>query len=220
MFDFSETIFKLDFAMAARCWRPKDMKDAANPILLIHGRASNAKTWDKVGAILADTGACVIAIDQRNHGRSEITESGFDFDTITNDVKRLLDHLGWGSPILVGQSWGGNVLTEFGARYPGRAKALVMVDGGFLDIGYGGQAWEVVYESMLPPSVSDFSADMLRSMIQLGHPDWDDDGVEATMANLIVHPDGRVERPLSIDKHMQIVRHLFDQNMGVSYTKR
>lgn len=205
--------------MYARCWQPENPVPEASPFLLIHGLASNAQTWDKVARILVETGANVIAIDQRNHGRSQATESGFDFETVTADIHTLLDQLGWESPILVGQSWGGNVLTEFGARYPGRAKAIVMVDGGFLDIGYGGESWDLIYEKMLPPSVSDFSADVLRKVIKLGHPDWDEEGVDATMANMIVHPDGSLERPLSIEKHMQIAHHLYNQKMDELYKK-
>lgn len=219
MIQFSEITFDLQFKMAGRCWTPEHRLEGSPPFLLIHGLASNAQTWNKVGRILAEQGYLAIAIDQRNHGQSQPTESGFDFETVTADLNQLLDQLGWKSPILVGQSWGGNVLTAFGARYPKRAKGLVMVDGGFLDLSLSGDPWETVYKKMLPTDVSHVSVEMMRQLIQLGHPDWDDEGIDVTLANLRVKEDGLLERPLPIDKHMQIVRHLFDQDLKDAYQK-
>lgn len=219
MYQFTETTFNLGFEMAARCWSPDTQLEGAPPLLLIHGLASNAQTWNKVGRIFAQAGYQAIAIDQRNHGQSQPTDSGFDFETITADLCQLLDLLGWDAPILIGQSWGGNVLTDFGARHPKRAKGLVMVDGGFLDLSLGGEPWDTIYNRMLPPDVSQSSPEMMRQLIQIGHPDWDEEGIDVTMANLRVTEDGLLERPLQVEKHMQIVRHMFEQNLKDLYQK-
>ena len=207
----------LAFKMHLRKWTPKLSSRGKPPFLLIHGLSSNAQTWDSVARLLAEAGHEVVAIDQRNHGLSGKTDGGFDFDTITADVVQVLDHLEWDTPLLVGQSWGGNVLTEFGARYPKRAIGLVMVDGGFLDFGATGESWEAVSDRLKPPDINRFPAETLRALIQSSHPDWTEEGIDGTMANFKIHEDGSIERHLSIDKHLQILRHLFDQNLQELY---
>lgn len=210
--DPKQTFIQLEFKMHLRKWVPNISKESKNSFLLIHGLSSNAKTWDGVGRLLSEAGHEAVAIDQRNHGLSEKTASGFDFETITADVAQVLDHLGWDSPILVGQSWGGNVLTEFGVRYPNRSSGLVMVDGGFLNFGTTGESWETVSDRLKPPNIDRFPAETLRTLIQSSHQDWTDEGIDGTMANFKIFEDGSIERHLSVEKHLQILRHLFDQN--------
>lgn len=207
-----QTHVNLSFKMSLRSWKPQTKLSAKPPILLIHGLGSNAKTWDGVGRCLAEASHKVVAIDQRNHGLSDKTESGFDFATITADLIQLLDYLKWDQPILVGQSWGGNVLTEFGARYPGRSTALVMVDGGFLDFAATGQSWETLLQRLTPPNIDRFPAETMRYLIQSSHPDWSDEGLDGTMANFEIFEDGLIQRRLEIVKHREILRHLFDQS--------
>jgi pimeloyl-ACP methyl ester carboxylesterase len=43
------------------------------------------------------------------------------------------------------------------------------------------------------------------------HPDWSVAAVEATLANMRLRPDGTIERRLPIDKHMSIVRSMWDE---------
>jgi alpha-beta hydrolase superfamily lysophospholipase len=51
--------------LAVRRWRA----DGA-PILLVHGLASNARTWDGVAEALVAAGHDVAAVDLRGHGAS------------------------------------------------------------------------------------------------------------------------------------------------------
>ncbi len=91
------------------------------PFVLLHGLASNSLTWAVVARHLQAAGHAVYAVDQRGHGHSDKPDDGYDFGTVTEDLELLCDRLGLASPIVAGQSWGGNVVLEFGARYPTRA---------------------------------------------------------------------------------------------------
>ena len=93
---------------------------AKPPFVLVHGLASNARTWDEVAPILAANGHRVIAVDQRGHGLSDKPEGAYDFAAVTADLHALLDELELEKPIIAGQSWGGNVALAFGARDPHR----------------------------------------------------------------------------------------------------
>lgn len=180
------------------------------PFLLVHGLASNARTWDGVARHIAKAGHPVTAVDQRGHGQSEKPDEGYDFATITADLHRLIDALGWQNPVLAGQSWGGNVLLEFGVRYPKTATHLIFVDGGFLELQQQG-AWETVSKQLKPPNLNGLSRVNLKAQISNFQPDWSDEGVEATLHNFETLPDETIRPWLTLDRHMTILRSLYDQ---------
>jgi pimeloyl-ACP methyl ester carboxylesterase len=181
------------------------------PFLLVHGLSSNARTWDGVARVLAVAGHRVTAVNQRGHGQSEKPDDGYDFATVTADLNRLIAALGWEKPVLAGQSWGGNVLLAFGARYPKRASHLVFVDGGFLDLKQQGP-WEQVSMQLKPPAFNGTRYDTLKAQIAASQPEWSDEGVEGTMHNFETLPDNTIQPWLTLDRHMKILRALYDQH--------
>ena len=201
----------IGFDMNVRIWEPAAQRDHP-PFLLVHGLASNAQTWDGVGRALAMAGYMAVGVDQRGHGLSQKMADGYDFGTVTADLKRLIDHLGWEKPVLAGQSWGGNVMLEFGARYPKVASGYVWVDGGFLNVGGDGEAWENIYERLLPPDLDGVPRADIEARLKAAHPDWSAEGIEATLNNFETMPDRTIRRRLALNNHMEIVRHLFEQN--------
>ncbi len=188
------------------------------PFLLVHGLASNSRTWDAVGDLLAAAGHPVIALDQRGHGLSDKPDSGYDFATITGDLYRLMETLHLQPPIVVGQSWGGNVVLEFAVRYPGLAAGYVWVDGGFINVRSRGN-WEDVYLSFKPPDVTGTPRETLKQSIQAEHPDWDERGIEGMLACYETLSDGTVRPWLSMNNHMQIVRALWEQDLPALFPR-
>lgn len=186
------------------------------PFLLIHGLSSNARTWDGVARVLAEHGHPVTAVNQRGHGQSDKPDDGYDFATVIADLHRLIDALGWEKPILAGQSWGGNVVLEFGARYPGIASHLIFVDGGFLKLHRMGP-WEYVSTQLRPPSLNGTPRTDIKMRIATFNPEWRDEGVEATLHNFETLPDGTIRPWLSLERHMKILRALYDQQPETRY---
>jgi pimeloyl-ACP methyl ester carboxylesterase len=191
------------------------------PFVLLHGLASNARTWTGVGSRLAAAGHRVLAVDQRGHGLSDKPDAGYDFGTVCEDLLLLLDKLALEEPIVVGQSWGGNVVLEFGARYPGRAHGLAFVDGGILDLQEhpSGADWESIAETMRPPSLAGRQRTQIKAMIAQHNPGWDEAGIEATLGNFETLPDGTVRPWLTLDRHMRILRALWEQRPGDLYPR-
>jgi pimeloyl-ACP methyl ester carboxylesterase len=186
--------------------------------VLLHGLSSNCRTWDGVAARLAAVGHRVAAVDQRGHGLSDKPATGYDFATITADLARLLVALQLDRPIVVGQSWGGNVVLEFGARYPDLARGLGFVDGGFLDMRARPNAtWEAISVELRPPDLNGTPRTVLKSRLQAAHPDWSDDGIEATLANFETQPDGTLRRQLDLAHHMLILRAMWEQEPQTLY---
>ncbi|MEZ4684044.1 MAG: alpha/beta hydrolase [Caldilineaceae bacterium] len=186
--------------------------------VLLHGLASNCRLWDMVAHRLAAHGHAVIAVDQRGHGLSDKPAHGYDFATVTADLAALVDELTLVTPIIVGQSWGGNVVLEFGARYPGRAAALGFVDGGFLDLQLRpGADWESTAERLRPPMLLGRPLTEIRTRIRQGNPDWSAEAVDAVLGNFDVLADGTIRPWLSLDHHMQILRALWEQRPSLLY---
>lgn len=182
------------------------------PFVLLHGLASNARLWDQVARALNANGHAVVAVDQRGHGLSDKPSSGYDFASVSADLAALLDALQLTQPILVGQSWGGNVVLDFGARYPGRAGGLAFIDGGFLDLQRrAGGDWATTAERLRPPHLIGTPIAQIRARIRNANPDWAEEGVEAVLANFALQADGTVRPQLTLENHMQILRALWEQ---------
>src|ERR1035437_6884104 len=115
------------------------------PFLLVHGLASNARLWDGVARRLAEAGHTSAAVDLRGHGHSDNPDTGYAFATISENLQALVGSLGpaFARPILVGQSWGANVVLDFAVRYPDLARGIVLVDGGLTDMRDAFPTWEV-----------------------------------------------------------------------------
>ncbi|GAA1872488.1 alpha/beta fold hydrolase [Asanoa iriomotensis] len=183
---------------------------SAPAFLLVHGLASNARLWDEVAAALAAAGHPSYAVDLRGHGSSDLPSGGFDTATAAADLAVVVSSLGLDRPVVAGQSWGGNVVVEFAALHPASVGALALVDGGWIDLPSSFGSWAACAAALRPPELDGLRADDLRAHLRRGHPDWSAAAVEATLANLRVDPDGRLSRRLPIDRHMEIVRSMYD----------
>lgn len=97
-------------------------------VVLIHGGFGDRRMWDdQLPALLGRHR--VIRYDHRGFGRSSAPDTAY---LATDDLRRLLDHLGVAKAHLVGNSVGGMVALEFTLAHPDRVASLVMVASGAL----------------------------------------------------------------------------------------
>ena len=97
------------------------------PVVLMHGWPLNADSWDDQALALAGAGYRVIAYDRRGFGRSEQPWDGYDYDTLADDLAAVIDATEAENPVLVGFSMGGGEVARFLTRYPGQARAAVLI---------------------------------------------------------------------------------------------
>ncbi len=182
------------------------------PFVLLHGLSSNCRTWESVAGYLTAAGHRVLAVDLRGHGLSDKPVDGYDFAAFTGDLAGLFSRLQLERSIVVGQSWGGNVALEFGVRFPHLAGGLGFVDGGFIDHQARPQAtWETISTLLRPPDLDGRPRAVLKEQLRAEHPDWSDEGLEATLNNFETLADGTIRRWLDVSHHMQILRALWEQ---------
>ena len=104
-------------------------------VVLLHGLADEAGVWQPVIAPLVQAGYRVIVPDQIGHGRSDKPLLGYRLATFTDFIHAFLTELKIEKAILVGNSLGGWVGTDFAIRYPEKIAALVNVCGpGYADL--------------------------------------------------------------------------------------
>ena len=89
------------------------------PIVLIHGWPLDADMWEYQAPALAEHGFRVIAYDRRGFGRSDQPWQGYDYDTMTDDLKDVLDTLDLLDVALVGFSMGGGEVARYMSRHGG-----------------------------------------------------------------------------------------------------
>jgi non-heme chloroperoxidase len=101
---------------------------SGSPLVLVHGYAQNGHSWEKQEAALLAAGHRVITYDRRGFGASSRPSTGYDFDTLADDLHVLLSRLDLHEVILAGFAMGtGEVARYLAARGPGRVKAAVLV---------------------------------------------------------------------------------------------
>lgn len=184
---------------------------AATPFLLVHGLSSNGRTWATVGEVLHQGGHAVAAVDLRGHGQSHKPDDGYDFATFTDDLLGVLDALGWSRAVVAGQSTGGNLAVELAVKAPDRVAGVVGVDGGLINLSGQFEDWDECEEELAPPPLAGRPAVEFEGMLRRFHPQWSDEGVAATLANCEVRADGTVHPWLTPDRHMRILRALWEQ---------
>ena len=86
------------------------------PVVLIHGWPLNADMWEYQARFLAGQGLRVIAYDRRSFGRSDQPWSGYDYDTLADDLHAMIEHLDLRGVTLVGFSMGGGEVARYLAR--------------------------------------------------------------------------------------------------------
>ncbi len=95
----------------------EDSGGSGRPVLLIHGWPLSAQAWAPQVSVLQAAGYRVVAYDRRGFGRSDKPASGYDYDTLADDLQRVMDECGLQDVTLVGFSMGGGEVARYIARF-------------------------------------------------------------------------------------------------------
>lgn len=105
-------------------------QDQQKPVLLFaHGLLWGTHLYDKQVEHFKSSYRC-IAFDFRGQGKSEVTKSGYDMDSLAEDAIALLEALEISKCHLVGLSMGGYVAQRVALKRPDLLHSLILLDTG------------------------------------------------------------------------------------------
>jgi non-heme chloroperoxidase len=87
------------------------------PVVLIHGWPLSAQAWEPQVSVLQEAGFRAVAYDRRGFGHSDKPESGYSYDTLADDLERVMSQCGLQNVTLVGFSMGGGEVARYVARH-------------------------------------------------------------------------------------------------------
>jgi len=102
-------------------------ENAAETIVFAHGLLWSGKLFHKQVAYLKDCYR-VVTYDHRGQGKSEVTQSGYDMDSLHKDVVELITQLQLGKVHFVGLSMGGFIGMRLAARNTELLKSLILME--------------------------------------------------------------------------------------------
>jgi pimeloyl-ACP methyl ester carboxylesterase len=98
-------------------------------VLLLHGFPELSESWREVMKPLAKAGFRAVAPDLRGYGETERPGSGYDLDTLADDIAQLAQQLQPGRPVhVVGHDWGGLIAYHLAATRPEVVDRLAVIN--------------------------------------------------------------------------------------------
>jgi pimeloyl-ACP methyl ester carboxylesterase len=102
------------------------------PVILVHGLSLDNRMWDRQFSVLSKF-FLTYRYDMRGHGRSDPVTGPVG---LHDDLVSFMDALGIDRAHLVGQSLGGNAVSEVAATHPHRVEKIVLIDSGINGFQY------------------------------------------------------------------------------------
>jgi esterase len=148
---------------------------AGDSILCIHGTGSSSVLWADAAAVLATRGRAIV-YDRRGFSRSERPDPFVtNVRQHTDDAAALIEALHAAPAIVIGRSHGGEIAVDLALRYPGRVRALALLEGGGLSLSQAMTRWIAdLDEQVLAAAEADMSTvgeTLLRGV--LGDSAWE-----------------------------------------------
>ena len=90
------------------------------PVILMHGWPLSADSWDDQAMAFADAGFRAISYDRRGFGRSDQPWSGYNYDTLSDDLADVIEATGAENAAIVGFSMAGGEVARYLSRHGGK----------------------------------------------------------------------------------------------------
>jgi non-heme chloroperoxidase len=146
---------------------------SGQPVVFIHAWALPSPMWDYQIGTLSQADLRCIAYDRRGHGRSSKPGSGYDCDTLADDLSALLTQLDLRGVTLVSHSFGSGEIVRYLTRHgAGRVAKIVLIAPAALPF--------VMKTSDNPNGIPAEQLEFFRThVLQADFPKWLEDGKQA-----------------------------------------
>ncbi|MGH9271610.1 MAG: alpha/beta fold hydrolase, partial [Ilumatobacteraceae bacterium] len=152
-----------------------------SPVVAVHSWSLSSSMWEYQLPTLVQRGHRFVALDRRGHGRSDVAGTGYDLDTLADDLHGLLEVLDLRDVTFLAHSMGTCEVTRYLTRH-GDERVARAVFVGAMTPHFAG----AVTEAMVDAVIADLHTDQ---------PAWFRNGVDAYFAR----PASGVSQPLADD---------------------
>lgn len=90
---------------------------SGQPLVFLHGWPANNTMFEYQADFVVANGYRYIGIDHRGFGLSDRAADGYDYDTIADDIQKVVDELNLKDYIVVGFSVGGALALKYGVKH-------------------------------------------------------------------------------------------------------
>jgi len=113
-----------------------DEAGAGTPLVFVHEFAGDCRSWELQMRFFARRYRC-IAFNARGYPPSDVPDDpkAYSQQRAVDDIKGVLDHLGFAKAHICGLSMGGYAVLLFGLAYPERALSLTVAGCGYGSVG-------------------------------------------------------------------------------------
>jgi pimeloyl-ACP methyl ester carboxylesterase len=190
-------------------------------LIFLTGMGSSAYIFNKFAPRFADKFR-VLALTRRGHGDSDYPETGYDADTLVEDIRQFMDCLKIETASLAGHSLAGVELTHFAATHPERVDKLIYLDA--LDDRRREQAIlaqnplntaEMRQEESAPPRTFEEYTTILKREVPEFAAIWSDLWDEELSHNVRVNEDG-----VYVDRMPAFVEEAIVENLIKGYAPK
>ena len=173
-------------------------------LLFLAGMGCNAHIFDSFAPRFTDK-FHVMALTRRGHGESDHPETGYDVDTLTEDIHQFMDVLRIEKVILAGHSMANVELSHFSALYPERVLRLIFLDAAYdrSSASYKNMREKSPWRNIQPPGLDvdyytekDYFAAMKRAYPSLAVI-WNDGMENSSLHEIIKTPEGKIADRMS-----------------------
>jgi len=173
-------------------------------IIALHGLASSAH-WYSLVLPLLNPHFRRLAFDQRAHGKTEQTPTGYDWHTLATDIIDAMDKLEIETACIIGHSWGASVAAHLAAIYPSRVSRLVLIDGGVAPQRSTEIPWKSFKERLSPRDIYGPRERYISSLRKQFTDVWSDQLEQIVMTMVKIKSDGTVDEILEPANHEQVL---------------
>ncbi len=207
------------------------------PLLLLHGAYMTIDmNWAALIPELSKTRK-VIAIEMQGHGHTPLGNRTYSFETLADDVVKVLGYLKVDSTDVVGYSFGGTVAYQLIIKNPKLVKKMIIISSTYKLLGWqkeardAFQSMKVEFLSQTPlkteylkvaPDTSEWNA-FVQKMIAFDHVDYNfgDAAISAIKSPvlLISGDNDGIDKPVLMDTYKRLGGCIFSDMTGLPKSK-
>ena len=142
----------------------RDWGAGERTVVFLHGWPLHSQMWQYQMLHLANAAVRVIAYDQRGCGRSTDPGTGYDVDSLADDLSSIIEQLGLRKVVLVGDSFGAGQIVRYLSKHGSRRVSGIVLVSASLPF--------IQQSQDNPDGVDAAHFEHLRMLIRTDTPKW------------------------------------------------